>query len=68
MRDLIKALEIFTTYCPDAGTQAQHDVFAVNVDPEYMSKEDVAKLKCLGFIPGTHEWEGCFISFRWGSC
>ena len=67
MEDLIKALQIFLKYGnPKWPTHCEHDVLTVVIDPARVSPEDIQALENLGFHP--KESEGCFYSYRYGSC
>ena len=68
MSKLVEALQIFLKYGdPDYPTHCEHDVLMVCIDPEKVRKKDKERLDKLGFIPGTGDEEGCFISFKYGS-
>lgn len=73
MNDLIAALKIFLKYVEPGSyheqypTNCSHDTLWVNVDPADVSEKDKRKLKALSFIP-SEEYEGGFVSFRFGSC
>ena len=65
MDDLIKALQIFQRYVDKKyPTNCSHDELWVEVDPDEVSKEDVAALAELSFV----RHDGGFVSFRFGSC
>ena len=65
MEDLIKALQIFLKYeNPHYPTNCTHDKLYVNINPEFISKEDKEELKRLSF----NEDEYGFTSYRFGSC
>lgn len=66
MVDLVKALVIFLKYDNlEYPTHCEHDTLTVCINPDIVSKEDILELDKLGFIADD---EGCFISFRFGSC
>ena len=65
MGDLIQALQILQRYTDKKyPTNCSHDELWVEVDPDLVSKEDVAALAELSFVPS----DGGFVSFRFGSC
>lgn len=67
MQDLIKALTILLKYGnPYSPTHCEHDELTINpeINPDDVSDEDKKTLDELGF----HESDGCFKSFRFGSC
>jgi len=67
MEDLIKALQIFLKYGNSyAPTNCSHDELYVDIEPEKVSDEDIAKLDKLGFFV-NEEYNG-FSSYRFGSC
>jgi hypothetical protein len=67
MDDLIKALQILRKYTDLLyPTHCEHDVLYICVDPEIVSNEDKKELDSLGF--DVDENEGCFYSFKYGSC
>jgi DNA-binding protein YbaB len=67
MKDLIEALQIFLKYGnPDYPTHCEHDVMTVDINPELVSEEDKKVLDELGFFAENEE--GCFKSFKFGSC
>jgi hypothetical protein len=70
MKDLIAALQIFAKYTDaDAPTHCEHDVLLVAVQADAVSPEDTAELDRLGFfVSSDPDNDGCFISFRFGSC
>ena len=71
MKDLIEALTILSTYLTNdeylynRPTNCDHDVLRVCVDYTKVSKQDLARLLDLGFIPD--EDSGYMISYRYGS-
>lgn len=68
MKDLIKALEIFNSYNPNATTHCEHDTFSIcGVEPSEVSEDDKEVLEELGFIISNEWGDDMFISFRWGS-
>lgn len=67
MEDLIKALQIFLKYGnPAFPTHCEHDVMIICIDPDDVSKEDIAELDELGFIV-SEEYDSYFCSYRFGS-
>lgn len=63
---LIRALTVFRKYAnPSHPTHCEHDELTVCVSPQFVSTEDLAELKTLGFLPSTRE--DCFRSTRFGS-
>lgn len=71
MRDLIEVLTIFLKYLPEdvrCPTHCEHDVltFGLEINLENVSIEDLVRLEELGVF--YSESEGCFQSFRFGSC
>ncbi len=67
VRDLIEALIIFLKYDnKQSPTNCSHDCLFVDIQPEWVSKEDKKRLDELGFFP-DEELEG-FNSFKFGSC
>lgn len=69
MKDLLEAFTIFNKYISGKTypTHCEHDVMSVQCDPEIVSDEDKARLQGLGFIIGSGDNDGCFVSFRFGS-
>ncbi len=66
MKDLILALTIFSKYTDVRNpTYCDHDTLYVCVNPDDVSDEDKVILETLGFFTSD---EGCFLSFRFGSC
>ena len=64
MKDLIRALEIFSRYTNKDVIHCEHDVLYVCVDEDKISEQDKKDLKRLSF-----EYNGeAFYSFRFGSC
>jgi len=70
MDDLIKALQILRKYGnPDYPFNCDHDVLFVDINPDVVSDEDKKELDSLGFITSEEEeYDGGFISFKYGSC
>ena len=67
MEDLIKALQIFLKYGnPKYPTHCEHDVMTVAVNPAIVTLEDQQALDALGFFAADED--GCFQSFKFGSC
>lgn len=67
LSDLIAALNIFLKYGDEAyPTNCQHDTLRVYPASMEISEEDMKKLDELGFIPDS-EFEGAFVSYRFGS-
>ena len=67
MEKLIKAFTIFKKYSDsEYPTCCEHDILYVNVDPNDVSKEDVAELEELGFTADFEDLHN-FYSFRFGS-
>lgn len=67
MEKLIKALNIFKKYTKsDYPTSCEHDVLYVHVDPNDVSKEDIAELEELGFTADFEDLHN-FYSYRFGS-
>jgi DNA-binding protein YbaB len=66
MKDLIKALQIFSKYMIDVEnpTHCEHDELFVMCDPDLVSLEDKVRLEELSF---TATNDGSFSSFRFGS-
>jgi hypothetical protein len=68
MDDLIEALTILRKYGnPRNPTNCDSDVMWVNIQPEQVSDEDMARLDALGFFVSSEYPDG-FMSFRFGSC
>lgn len=68
MEKLIKALQIFLKYGnPPYPTYCEHDILVVRIDPTTVNDADKKELDELGFSP-SEEFDGCFASFRYGSC
>jgi hypothetical protein len=68
MDQLIEALQILRKYDnPDSPTHCEHDVLYVGVSPDLVSELDIQRLDELGFIPGSGDYEDCFLSYRFGS-
>ena len=67
MEQLIQALQIFLKYGnPAYPTHCEHDELTiVGINPDDVSREDVALLGELGFFIDASE--GCFKSFKYGS-
>lgn len=71
MKDLIEALTILSKYLTDdeyfynRPTHCEHEELYVSVDNSKISKEDMARLIDLGFIPD--EDTGYMVSYRYGS-
>jgi len=67
VKDLIKALQIFTKYgTHDYPTHCEHDVLYIcGYNHNEISKADVDELDSLGFIWSNED--DCFMSFRYGS-
>ena len=71
MEDLIEALTILSKYLTDDyylykyPTNCDHDVLRVCVNYTEISKQDLERLKELGFVPD--ESTGYMISYRYGS-
>jgi hypothetical protein len=71
MKDLIEILNIFLKYVPNDiswPTSCSHDelTFCLDIELENVSTEDLARLEELGVF--YSESDGCFKSFRYGSC
>ena len=68
MSKLIEALQILLKYGdPDYPFHCEHDVLMVcGIDPATVAADDKAYLRDLGFL--VDESEGCFKSYRYGSC
>lgn len=66
MSDLVKALSILLKYGdPRNPINCSHDELVIcYIDPGGVSKEDLQELDRLGFFVD----DGCFKSFRFGSC
>ena len=68
MKELIKALQIFSKYVEGYNakypTHCEHDEFQVIVNPEKVSDVDKEELDKLGFFPQGN----CFVSYKYGSC
>lgn len=71
MKDLIEALTILAKYMDAENkwpTHCEHDVLHVcGVNNEEVTDEDLKRLDELGFFP-DEDWEGGFMSYRFGSC
>ena len=71
MKDLIKALEIFSKYT-DAKwpTHCEHDILLITnkVKPDQVNDEDKTILEELGFFVTDEYGDEVFASFRFGSC
>ena len=66
MRDLIRALVIFSKYSDEhSPTHCEHDTLYVGVDPSVVSRLDTDELEGLGFY--TDREKGVFYSYRFGS-
>lgn len=67
--NLIEALTIMRKYAnPSFPTNCSHDLLYVNVSPELVSEEDLARLDALGFHPDTEFASDGFVSYLFGSC
>lgn len=70
MKDLIKALQIFSKYANDDynPVNCTHDQINIGcgIELDMVSDEDVKELDELGFF--WSELDEGFISFRFGSC
>lgn len=68
MKELIKALQIFSKYVEgyhnDYPTHCEHDELQVIVDPKKVSDDDKEELFKLGFFPQ----DDYFVSYKYGSC
>lgn len=66
---LIAALKIFRKYGnPISPTHCEHDALYVCVDPKQVTAEDVKRLEKLHFLTSEDpDFEGCFVSFYFGS-
>lgn len=68
MNDLIEALHIFKKYVDGEWRNpfycSYEELCIMQVDPDDVSKEDIARLDELGFFVSS---EDCFMSFRFGS-
>lgn len=65
MKDLIEAPKIFLKYGnPFYPTHCEHYDLKVNINPNQVSIEDIAKLSELGF----EARDEFFYSYRFGSC
>ena len=66
MRDLIRALVIFSKYSDThSPTHCEHDTLYVGVDPAIVSDLDIGELESLSFYPDRDK--GVFYSFGFGS-
>jgi hypothetical protein len=65
MKDLIKALQIFSKYSNSDVICCEHDTLHICIDPEEVSSEDLAALEKLSFC---RDGAGGFSSYRFGSC
>jgi hypothetical protein len=67
MKDLIEALQIFLKYKNlKYPIQCMHDELLIaDILIDEVSEEDIEKLDTLGFFWSE---EGCFKSFKFGSC
>jgi hypothetical protein len=65
MKDLIKALLIFSKYNDGDNIHCEHDELFVCIDPTEVSAEDLKRLDELSFRPNSVDG---FSSFRFGSC
>lgn len=64
MKDLIKALEIFSKYTNEDVVHCEHDVLYVYINEDQISEQDKKELSKLSF-----EYNGAwFYSLRFGSC
>jgi hypothetical protein len=68
MSELIEAFQIFLKYGDlQFPTHCEHDILIVNISPELVSDQDMARLDDLSFFVST-EHEDVFASYRYGSC
>lgn len=69
MEELVEAFQIFLKYGKDIKypTHCEHDVMHVNVSPDLVSEDDIARLDELGFHVSEEWGEAHFKSFRFGS-
>jgi hypothetical protein len=66
MKDLIRALEIFSRYTNKDVVHCEHDVLHICVDEDKISEQDKKELSKLSFDYSSET--DSFYSFRFGSC